>query len=598
MNIARIVSGKGAVRLPGAGTFGMTVMILGLGFFLIYPAVLLLINAFNVAPEMFVPPRVWGFDNWRLAYQQPGLLVSLGNSFLIWALTMVVSFPVAVLVSWTLARTRMPFSHGLEFMFWISYMMPGLATTIAWIALLDQNAGFVNVALRKLPFIDQGLFNIYSIQGIVWAHAMANGISLKVMLLTPAFRNMNAALEEAARVSGASGVRTMLRVTLPMMVAPMALVLALQLLRIFQSFEIELLLGRPIEFFVYSTKIYEMVRKVPPLYGQATALASATLFIIVLIIPLQRWILQRRAYTTIAGNFRVGLIDLGPWKWLAFGAIAFLLLLLTVAPVASLVLGSFMTRMGVFFLEPAFTLDHWKLVMTDPSIRRALRTTFIIATATSIASPLLFSVIAYTLVRTRLRGRVVLDFIIWGSGAIPGMLAGLGLLSLFLGTPGLGIIYGTIYALILVVVLQGNTLGVNMLKGVFVQVGQDMEEAARISGAGWTRTYFRIWVPLLMPSLILVATINFVLAAGTTSSIILLASRSTTTLSLLALDYASSEAGRREAAGILSLIIMALTVGVAVLVRAVGLRLGLRHDVRASDQATVPAQAVPGGRQV
>ena len=143
-----------------------------------------------------------GFDNWRLAYQQPGLLVSLGNSFLIWALTMVVSFPVAVLVSWMLARTRMPFSHGLEFMFWISYMMPGLATTIAWIALLDQNAGFVNVALRKLPFIDQGLFNIYSIQGIVWAHAMANGISLKVMLLTPAFRNMNAALEEAARVSG------------------------------------------------------------------------------------------------------------------------------------------------------------------------------------------------------------------------------------------------------------------------------------------------------------------------------------------------------------------------------------------------------------
>ena len=99
-----------------------------------------------------------------------------------------------------------------------------------------------------------------------------------------------------------------------------------------------------------------------------------------------------------------------------------------------------------------------------------------------------------------------------------------------------------------------------------------------------------------MPSLILVATINFVLAAGTTSSIILLASRSTTTLSLLALDYASAEAGRREAAGILSLIIMALTVGVAVLVRAVGLRLGLRHDVRASDQATVPAQAVPGGR--
>jgi len=173
--------------------------------------------------------------------------------------------------------------------------------------------------------------------------------------------------------------------------------------------------------------------------------------------------------------------------------------------------------------------------------------------------------------------------VIWGSGAIPGILAGLGLLWLFLGTPGLGFLYGSLWALILVVILQGNTTGVNVLKGVFVQVGADMEEAARASGAGWIRTYFRIWLPLLMPTLALLAVLNFVSAAGVTSSIILLASRETITLSLLALRLTTELADQREAASIVSIFIVLLTVGMALPLRVLSLRLGVRHDSGGTD---------------
>jgi ABC-type maltose transport system permease subunit len=83
---------------------------------------------------------------------------------------------------------------------------------------------------------------------------------------------------------------------------------------------------------------------------------------------------------------------------------------------------------------------------------------------------------------------------------VPGR-PGLGLLVLFLGTPGLSILFGTIWALVLVVIIQGNTTGTNIMKGVFIQVGQDMEDAARVSGAGWIRTYFFIWIPLMMKTL-------------------------------------------------------------------------------------------------
>jgi iron(III) transport system permease protein len=408
---------------------------------------------------------------------------------------------------------------------------------------------------------------------------MGNGIALKVMLLTPAFRNMDAALEEAARVGGASNLRTMLRITVPMMISPIALVSALQILRIFQSFETELLLGMPFRFYVYSTLIYDLVQLTePPRYGQATVLASITLVVLVFIIPLQRWILQRRQYTTLGSGFRPGLIDLGRFRWLVFGAFVILHVLLTVVPVVALILGSLMIKSGYFMIDPVFTLDHWKFVLSDRAFIGALQTTLVIAFTTSIMSPVIFSIIAYILVRTRWPGRALLDSIIWVSAAIPGMLTGLGLLIVFLGTPGLTVLYGTIWTLIIVALLQGNTTGVNISKAAIVQLGFDLEEAARVSGAGWIKTYFRIWLPILMPTLIMLGTLHFVLAANATASIILLASRETTTLSILVLQY--TMLGMREEAAAMNLVITVITVIAAASARYLGLPLGVRHDIK------------------
>ena len=581
-----------AIRKPSTGTFVMALLLIVLGFYLIWPVILLMINSLDTRPDWFVGTREWGLDNWRNAWSEPDLVQSLANSFMIWGLVVGISFAIAVVIAWVLARTRIPWSHGLEFMFWISYMMPGISTTLAWIMLMDPSFGLFNIALTALPFVDTGPFNIFSVPGIVWAHIMANGVSVKVMLMTPAFRNMDASMEEAARVSGASTLYTMVRVTLPLMISPMVLVFALQLLRIFQSFETELLLGSPIGFFVYSTKIYEMIRYADvPNYGGATVLASLTLVVIAIIIPLQRWIIARKRYTTVTGSFKPGLISLGRWNRVVFGAILALLSLLTIGPAVALLVGSFMTRVGYFNLNQVWTTGHWDYVLSDNLFFIAVRTTLALAIASAILSPLLFSIIAYILVRTRLTGRWVLDLIIWGSGAIPGILSSLGLLWLFLGPfpfPGLEglrplfFLYGTLWALLLVVIIQGNTTGTNIMKGVFVQIGADMEEAARISGAGWVRTYFTIWIPLLMPTLILLMTLNFTTAAGTVSSIILIADRGTMTLSLLALEYADPGIGRREEASIVGLFIMAMTVGLASTARAFGLKLGVRHDVRAT----------------
>ena len=573
------------------GTLVMLLVIVCLSIYLILPMLILFYFSFDVSSEVFIPPREWGLDNWRYAWdgRMPQALI---NSFLVWFFVMIISFPVAIAIAMILARTKIPFSHGLEFMFWLAFMFPGIASTLGWMMMLSPQIGFFNVAITRLPFFDEGPFNIFSLEGIVFARLMADGIAYKVILFTPAFRNMDQALEEAGRVSGASKVGTLVKVTLPVMATPLMLVFALQLIRIFQGFETELLLGQRWGFYVYSTLIWQQAQSFD--YGGAVVTASLTLLIIGIIFPMQRWVTRRRHYTTVTGNFKPGLIDLGGWRWPFFGTILGLLLMLTALPILVLVVGSFMTHVGFFEAVPTWTFDHWRRVFSDELFFTGLRTTLVLAIVAGVGSPLLFSVIAYLIVRSKWRLRSTLDSVIWISAAFPGILSSLGLLMLFLSVPGLTWLYGSIWALVLVVIISGNTTGTNIFKTVLVQLGADLEEASRVSGAGWISTYFKIVIPVLMPTMVLIGMLNFISAANTTSNIVLLASRETVTLSLLALEWGSADVSQLESAGIVALVIMGLTLGVALPMREFARRIGLRQDMQArAGVGAAPAPAAP-----
>jgi iron(III) transport system permease protein len=289
-------------------------------------------------------------------------------------------------------------------------------------------------------------------------------------------------------------------------------------------------------------------------------------------------LLSRRQYTTVTGEYKPGLVHLGALQPAAFALVTIIVALLTIVPVLTLLGGSFMTRAGFFQAVPTYTLAHWNTVLVDPIFFRAFKTTIVLSLSTAIISPLLFSMVAYILVRRNWPGKVVLDSIFWGSAGIPGILSGLGLLWVISATPWLNWLYGTIWILIIVVILQGKLTSIQMFKSVFLQMGNDLEEAARISGAGWLYTYFRIWLPLIAPTLVLMGILNFVIAAGSTGSVILLASRETVTLSLLALEYMTTSTGSaREVAGIISLFIVAMTAGLALIARWLGFQVGLKN---------------------
>ena len=553
-------------------TFWCSVVLAGVAFFALYPILLIIVNSFQVAKPG--APALYGLQGWGAVLSQPGLKRALYNTFSLLVVRQLLSFPVAVLIAWLLARTDLPGKSALEFMFWLSFFLPSLSVTLGWILILDPDYGIANQIWKSLFGAAQGPFNIYSFWGIVWAHIGHNTTAVKVMLLTPAFRNMDASLEEASEIAGAGRAGTLVRILIPIMTPIIMVVLILAIINGLQAFEIEMILGAPIGFHVYSTKVYQLIQQEPPSFGPATALSTLVLCILLPLIVMQRRWIGRRQYTTITGRYRAKPIALGKWRYPALALVALVALVITAAPMSFVLIGTFMSLFGFFHIEHPWTLRNWSRVFDDPIFLLSLKNTVLMAAGAALFSVSLFSIVAYISVRTKFIWRATLDFISWFPSAMPGILMGLGLLWLFLDFPIFRPLYGSVWLLIIATVVSSMTLGTQLLKSNLLQLGMELEEASQASGASWWATYRRIVLPLMFPSLLLVSVLGFIHAARDISNVALLATSGSRTLALLQLDFMVS--GRYESAAVVATIVMALTTGIALLARLLGLRIGIR----------------------
>jgi iron(III) transport system permease protein len=199
--------------------------------------VLLLVNSFNIAP----PGReaVYGAQNWLRAFSDPTALAALWNTVALGAVRTAISLPLALALTWLIARSDMPGRSWIELLCWLGIFLPQLPLTLGWILLLDPRYGLVNATLNQAGLTEGSLFNIYSFWGIVWVHLASSSIYYKVVLLLPAFRRVGAALEEAARTCGANQLVATLRVTIPLLAPAVLGVTVLAFVRSLEVFEVD-----------------------------------------------------------------------------------------------------------------------------------------------------------------------------------------------------------------------------------------------------------------------------------------------------------------------------------------------------------------------
>jgi iron(III) transport system permease protein len=534
----------------------------------VFPILLVVLQSFQVAAPG--QPAAYGLDGWRAALGEPGLRTALVNTFKVTVVRQLLSLPLAVLIAWLLARTDLPGRSWIEFAFWAAFFLPSFTVTLSWVLLLDPDYGLINTLVAKLPFVGKSPFNIYSFWGIVWVHVITGSVTVKVILLTPAFRNMNASFEEASRVAGAGTLRTALRITVPVMAPVILSVLLLGTMVSLQTFEVEQVLGLPFRFFVFSTMIYDLLITRVPRYDAATALAVLILAVMLPLVFGQQWLTRDRRYTTVTGQFQNQPHRLGRWRAPALAFVLALVVIVLGVPVVFALLGTFMKLFGFFNIADPWTLDNWKTVLGDDQFLRSLHNTLVLAVGTAAVAVIVHSLIAYIAVRTRYAGRRLLDFISWLPFTVPGIILGLALLWLFLSVDFLRPLYGTTALLIIAGVISGLPLGVQIIKSGLMQLGGELEEASRIAGASWWTTYRRIVLRLMAPTLMAVAMITFVGAARNISNFALLSTSASRPLSILQLDYVAQR--KFEEAVVVACIIMFISLAGALLARLLGLR--------------------------
>jgi iron(III) transport system permease protein len=543
-----------------------TLLVLLVGGVVLFPLTLIALQSFAVpvAPGQ----TQFGLDGWQAVLSENSLRLAVSNTVLLILARQVVALPLAVLMAWIIARTDLPGRNWFEFAFWLSFFLPTLTVTLSWILLLSPQYGLINQALKPLGI---GPLNIFSFWGIVWTHLVAHNVSTMVMLLTPAFRNMNASFEEASRISGASAPRTLLRIFVPLMLPAILTVQLLVVMRALEGFEVEQILGPPANIQVMSTWIYATFLQRLPRIDAASALAVIMVVVMLCLVGLRNRAVGSRRFTTITGKFQGQRLALGAWKWPAFALFMLVTILVMAVPFVFATLGTLMKLFG-FFSSDMWTLAHWQTALADRELVRALQNTLMLAVGTAAIVVVLNSFIAYVIVRTRFAGRHVLDFLTWLPFSVPGILLSLGLLTMFL-TPLFRPLYGSIVTLILAGVIAGLPLAAQVLKANLMQMGAEMEEASWLAGGNWLRTYRRIVLPLIMPTLVVVALIAFIGAARNISQVALLSNAANRPLAMLQLDYMAQ--GRFELASVVACLILFLTVGLAVLARVFGYRGGL-----------------------
>jgi iron(III) transport system permease protein len=512
-------------------------------------------------------------DPWRRAVDSSQTLHSIGLSFLL-CLRVPAGLLVAFVAAWYLARNDVFGKRTIMYALWLAFFLPILPATLGWILLLDPNYGLINVAAAT--WLGVTVLDINSLAGITWVHLTLTTIPIMVILIEPAQRAIDTSYEEASTMSGAGTLKTLARVSVPLLTPTLLTAFIAGMIRTLEAFEVEQVLGVPAGILVYSTRIFNLLRISPPDEPQAMALSTFFLIILFVLVLCYRLLLLRAQMTaTLTGKgARLHPNTRTPGSY-AVSALLFVAVAATIVlPFAMVAMSSFSELFGFFNLEHPWTTAHWTEVLASPAFAGAMRQSLITGAAVAVLGTMLYLALAAFMARNAFPGKSALSLAIWLPWALPGVLLGTAFLIVFLNVPGLRLAYGTALALMIVLIVQGLPFATHVLEASIGQISRELEEVALMSGATPLGTVRRITVPIIAPMIASVFIISFMTAMKDVSATVLVATPGTQTLPLLLFGYATS--GQLEDAAVVAVV----TVLIAMLMALLASRIGDRAAIQ------------------
>lgn len=500
---------------------------------------------------------------------QPDTYEALKNSLIIAAGVTFFSTITGVFFAWLVSRTDLPLKETMKVLFLIPFMLPPFIGALAWKMLLSPRAGYINKFLSALFGLDGSLFNIYSLSGIIAVETMYL-FPFVFIQVAGALERMDPTLEESARISGAGLLTITRKITIPLMTPSIAAGALLVALYSLAHFGVPAILGTERGIYNIPTKIYEQIYQSGGSFvaiRTGTILSSILLIAAGLILYIQNLVLKAGRFQVIAGkSMRPMLLKLRGLKIpLLLFSILYIFVTVILPTATIFLVGSLKTYGISFTLENMglanlkYILFQWK--MTKDAIWNSLYLALGAASVTMIVGTL----ISYSIVKIKVRGRFILEFLGLLPFSVPGTVIAIGVILMWSGKFGINL-YNTAWIIFIAYIARYMAFSLKSNSAALEQVSDSLEEAARACGATHWQSLKDIVIPLIKPGMVAAFFLVFLPALRELTTSILLYGPRTRTIGVAI--YALNEDGETVyAATLASVALVIIIVGQLVIKR-------------------------------
>jgi len=370
---------------------------------------------------------------------------------------------------------------------------------LAWSLIGSPSGGFLNQIWRALGG-EGHLIDVTTPYGIAWVMALFEG-SVAFVMIGAVMKSMDPALEEASQVLGAGRLRTMLRITLPLVLPGVLGAAIFVFAEMLGSFSAALVLGLPSRFYVVTTAMYQLVSQYPPQFPRAAAMGVSLFAVMFLMVYIYRRVVSGGTFVTITGKaFRPRVMNVGSLRWSLLAICWAYLGVAVILPIFTLLYASIQRLATAFPKAGNFTLENYRTALSLDAVRGALWNSLLLGVGTATLGVLIMGFLAWMIYRSRLPGVGVIEYVLMFPQAVPRLVFAFGMLWAWLIFPIP--VYGTLWLLLIAYLTVFLPLGLRTIAGVILQIDRSLEESAQMCGASWGYRMRTVTMPLLRPGLI------------------------------------------------------------------------------------------------
>lgn len=428
----------------------------------------------------------------------PNQLKAIQNTILVSLAVGVSCVALAVPLAWVVTRTTLPGKQKWRTWFCLPYAVPPYVGAIGWIILANPTSGLLNTVF--------GLgFNIYSFAGLVWVETSFLFTFVLLTTLT-ALDSMDSSLEEAARLSGASAWYVFRDISLPLLRPAIFNGFVLSFLATAASFGVPAMIGGPARLYLMTTQIYTYQR-MGTAHGVQMAIAVSVLLMVATLIILfivQNTIGKQKSHLVGGKSTRPSLL---PLKTATVPILIFLSLLLFaifILPLLGLLISALSSVQGDWSFTGLGLNNFYRVLFETEETLRAITNSLLLGFGAALLCTLFSFFAAYFPVKTKTWGKNLPGILTSIPFSTPGSVLALALILTFSqGYFGVGpSLYNTLGLILLAYIVKYMSLSFKTMQDGYSQIHPSLEEAARVSGAGFGATLRTIYWPLLKSSLI------------------------------------------------------------------------------------------------